>query len=425
MTPNTLQNRYLLRTPLQRLSAVLALCASPLLHAQSAPPPPEPTWRFSGFGTLGAGYHGTDGVQVRRDLDQARGYEGDRLGFRADTRLGVQATARFGPAWGVTVQGLSRLSRDNDWTPEVTWAFVRHSPTDWLDLRVGRLGVDIYPSGDSRHVGYAFTAARPAPEVYGMATDDRFDGADVTLSQPVGSGIASFKVYGGRGRGGYYLYGQSLANDSPVTVGANAQWSSEALTLKAAWGSTYTARDPSLQPLANALRQVPAVVSPMAGVRAAEIGISHHVNFASLGLLYDHGPLTVESTLGWERFTAFPRYEGWAGTVLAAWRIGAWKPYVGYARNRFTPDDKPLALPALNPQLVMLQSVYDRVVDRLRIDQRTVTLGARYDFGGNYALKFQVDHTDAAASTLFTDSAGMPVSDVSTTLYSVVLDFVF
>lgn len=413
------------RFPQQSLLAVLALCASPLLHAQSAAPDTDPIWRLSGFGTLGAGYHGSDGIQVRRDLEQARGYEGGKLGFRADTRLGVQASATFGPDWGVTVQGLSRLTRDNDWEPEIIWAFVRHSPTDWLDLRIGRLGVDIYPSSDSRHVGYAFTAARPAPEVYGMATEDRFDGADITVSHPLGSGIASFKVYGGRGRGGYYLYGEALANDSPVTVGANTQWSSEALTLKAAWGSTYTARDPSLQPLASALRQVPAVVSPMAGARAREIGISHHVNFASLGMLYEHGPLTVESTLGWERFTAFPRYEGWAGTVLAAWRIGAWKPYLGYARNRFTPDDKPLSLPALNPQLVMLQDAYDRVHDRLVFDQRTFTLGTRYDFGGNHALKFQIDHSDAAASTLFIGRTGMPVRDVSTTLYSVVLDFVF
>lgn len=408
---------------LRSLLAAGALCAS--LPAVATDPVDRSGWRLGGFGTLGAGYHGEEDVQVRRDLEQAGGYQGGRLGFRADTRIGVQASAHFGPRWGAAIQGIGRLSRDNDWKPEVSWAFVRHSPTDWLDLRFGRLGVDIYLNGDSRHVGYAFTAARPAPELYGMVTEDRFDGADLTVSRPLGSGIASLKIYGGRGRGGYRLYGRSLANDSPLVLGASATWNSQNLTLKASWGSTYTRNDPSLLPLASALRAVPAVVSADAATRADQIGRSHRVNFAGLGALYERGAFSVESTLGWERFDAFPEFEGWAGTVLAAYRLGAWKPYVGYARNSFKPDRRPLALPALSPQLIALQASYDSVTDRLRMDQHTVTLGVRYDIADNYALKFQLDRIDADASALLIDRQGMPVRDKSTTLYSIVLDFVF
>ena len=40
--------------------------------------------------------------------------------------------------------------------PHLVWGFVKHVPSDWLELRAGRLVTDIYLDGDSRHVGYAY-----------------------------------------------------------------------------------------------------------------------------------------------------------------------------------------------------------------------------------------------------------------------------
>lgn len=387
--------------------------------------PADHFFSLSGFGTVGAGYHGSEGLVYRRDLEQAGGYEGGRVGFRMDSRIGVQLNATFSPRLGAMVQSISQLSRDGDWAPEINWAFVRYSPTEWLDLRFGRLGADIYLNGDSRHVGYAFTSIRPSPEVYGLLAEDRFDGMDMTFSGALGQGIASLKLYGGHTRGGYYLYGRTIENDKIRTLGATLQWSSESLTLRAAWSDIYASDDESLQPLAAALRSVPAFISPDAAVRAGEIGHSHRIIFAGLGALYDNGPLSIEALLGWQRFDAFPDYEGWAGNVLVGYRIGSWKPYIGYGRNNLQPNKKPLSLPPLTPGLAQLQATYDEVIDRLHVDQRTVTAGVRYDFAPNAALKMQIDHTDAAYSPILLDDRGMSIKDRTATLYSIVVDFLF
>ncbi|MDY0057995.1 MAG: signal protein, partial [Methyloversatilis sp.] len=308
-------------------------------------------WHFGGFGTLGAGYHSREGVVYRRDLEQAGGIEGDRLGFRMDSRLGLQASASFNPRWSTTIQAVSRLNAEGNWAPMLSWAFVRYAPTDWLEVRAGRLGADIYLEGDSRHVGYAYTAARPPTEVYGVVTQDRFDGADLTLRTPIGGGLGSVKLYGGQSRGDFYLYGQRVTQDDATTVGATIEWTSDALTLKAAWADIHARDDRSLVTLRDALASVPLA---QAQLRASQIRTAHHITFAGLSARYESGPWSLQGILARETFSQFPRYSGWGSSVVAGYRVGAWKPYLTWGRISFEPDDSALTLPA-----PALQAVYD------------------------------------------------------------------
>jgi hypothetical protein len=106
--------------------------------------------------------------------------------------------------------------------------------------------------------------------------------------------------------------------------------------------------------------------------------------------------------------------------VVAGYRVGAWKPYLTWGRISFEPDDSALTLPA-----PALQAVYDRVVDRLTMNQRTFGAGVRYDFATDYALKVQIERIKASSSSILITPDGLPVRDTSLTLFTVVLDFVF
>lgn len=399
------------------LIALLAVSASSGVLADD--PATEQLWQFGGFGTLGAGYHNQENVVYRRDLEQAGGIEGDKLGFRLDTRIGLQASASFNPRWSTTIQAVSRLNGEGNWTPMLSWGFVRYAPTDWLELRAGRLGADIYLEGDSRHVGYAYTAARPPTEVYGVVTQDRFDGADLTLRAPVGDGLGSIKFYGGQSRGDFYLYGQRVTQDDATTVGATIEWATDTLTLKAAWADIHARGDLSLVQLRDALASVPLA---QAQLRASQIQTSHHITFAGLSARYENGPWSLQGILARETFSQFPRYSGWGSSVVAGYRIGAWKPYLTWGRISFEPDDSALTLPA---PAAALQAVYDRVVDRLTMNQRTFGAGVRYDFATDYALKVQIEKINASSSSILITPSGLPVRDASLTLFTVVLDFVF
>lgn len=405
-------------TTLRLLALLLSLSAGTAAGADADAE--EPVWRFGGFGTVGAGYHGSDGLTYRRDLEQAGGHEGGRLGFRGDSRIGVQASASFDARWSAQIQSVSRLDSEGKWTPQLSWTFLRYTPSDTLDMRIGRLGVDLYLDGDSRHVGYAFTTVRPAPEVLGVVTQDLFDGIDLTLRRPAGDGLLSLRLYGGHSRGDLSLYGNRFRPSDARRLGATLDWVSDGLTLRAAWGDTYTSHDRALAPLAAALAAVPDVVAQQ---RAAQIDASHHLTFAGLGALYERGPFSAQALFSWSRFSQFPTYRGNGASVLLAYRVGAWKPYISYSRLSLDPQEqRDLSLPA---PLAGLQATYDRAVDRLTMNQRSIGVGVRYDFARNYALKFQVDHIDAARSMLIVDARGMAARDVGMTLYSATLDFVF
>ncbi|WP_439535923.1 signal protein [Methyloversatilis sp.] len=405
-------------TTLRLLAILLTLTASSAACAEAGTQ--EPIWRFGGFGTLGAGYHGSDGLTYRRDLEQAGGHDGGRLGFRGDSRIGVQASASFDARWSAQIQSVSRLDSEGKWTPQLSWTFLRYTPSDTLDMRIGRLGVDLYLDGDSRHVGYAFTTVRPAPEVLGVVTQDLFDGVDVTARHPAGAGLLSLRLYGGRSRGDLSLYGSQYRPPDARRLGATLDWVSEGLTLRAAWGDTYTSQDTVLQPLASALLSAPF---PLARARGAQFDTSHHLTFAGLGFLYEQGPFSAQGMFSWSRFSQFPTYRGQGANVTLAYRVGAFKPYLTYSNISFDPKEpRDLSLPA---PYAALQSAYDRAVDRLTMNQRSIGVGVRYDFARDYALKFQVDRINAAESILIIDSRGMPARDVGMTLYSITLDFVF
>lgn len=399
------------------LSLVLVLHAS--VTAAASDGEAEPLWNFGGFGTLGAGYHNRENVIYRRDLEQAGGIESHKLGFRMDSRLGLQASASFTPQWSTTLQAVSRLSADGDWAPMLSWGFVRYAPTDWLEVRAGRLGADIYLEGDSRHVGYAYTAVRPPAEVYGVVTQDRFDGADLTVRTPFAGGLGSLKMYGGQSRGDFYLYGQRVTQDDATTLGATLEWTNDTLTLKAAWADIHASDDLSLVRLRDALASIPLA---QAQYRASQIKTSHHITFAGISARYESGPWSLQGILARETFSQFPRYAGWGSSVVAGYRVGPWKPYLTWGRISFVPEESALVLP---PAAAALQPVYEQVVGRLTMNQRSFGAGVRYDFATNYALKMQVEKVNASSSSILITPSGMPIRDVSLTLFSVVLDFVF
>ena len=159
-----------------------------------------------------------------------------------------------------------------------------------------------------------------------------------------------------------------------------------------------------------------------AQLRASQIQTSHHITFAGLSARYENGPWSLQGILARETFSQFPRYSGWGSSVVAGYRIGAWKPYLTWGRISFEPDDSPLALPA---PAAALQTAYDIVVDRLTMNQRTFGAGVRYDFATDYALKVQIEKINASSSSILITPSGHPVRDASLTLFTVVLDFVF
>jgi len=383
-------------------------------------------WAVSGFGTLGLAYHTERDTQFRRSFDQGEGARAGRLDAGVDSLFGLQLNRRLGEDWSAMVQVVARKDAVGDWAPKLSWGFVKYVPDNWMEIRVGRLTTDIYLDGDSRHIGYAYAGVRPIPDIYGRLAFDTFDGVDASFFSPLGSGMLKFKLYGGRTRGESYVHDHVYRFDHGRTLGSTLEWLSPEWTLRLAWGRMQNPHDHSLDPFRGVLRAASDALGPVLGAqlaaRAGEIDTRSEITFTGFGVGWDRGPVSLQLVGAEFAYNSFPDFEGWALGVTAAYRLGAWKPYVSYSKSVLAGDRRPLALP---PGLERLQSTYDNINRRLDQDQYAVGVGVRYDVTENAALKLQLDQIRAKRSSMLLDGEGMAVGPRSFSVMSVALDFVF
>ena len=120
--------------------------------------------------------------------------------------------------------------------------------------------------------------------------------------------------------------------------------------------------------------------------------------------------------------------------VTAGRRIGDWTPFVSYGRSRDTmpvvgqPEWQAALTPVIGPaaaaQAQLLGSFVTASVNGSRVRQSTWSIGARWDFHPQAALKLQWDSTrvDAFGSGLWTRADAGPARARAATA---VVDFIF
>lgn len=423
-----LRTNLVIAIEMTKISAALAalLCAAGLFgsmaHAAEADEASVSRWAVNGFGTLGAAHHDEDDTRFRRSVDQRGGVREGLVEIRNDSVLGVQLNGVLDSRWSVMAQAVTRQDVDRKWTPQLTWAFVKYMPNDWSEFRFGRMAVDIYLDGDSRHVGYVYTTARPYADVYGRLTFDTFDGVDATFQRTLGPGLVRLKLFGGRTRGDVYLNDSVYALEKGRTFGATVDWVGEELSLKLSWGSMVTTRDTQNDPLLMILQPV-AAYFPDAAERAAEITHSNRISYLGLGIGWERGPYSLQVVGTDMSMTVYPGFEGWGMGATAAYRIGSWKPFVTYSRSIIDPVERQLDLAKISNPLLSYAWPYAH--NYTRHDQYTAGVGVRWDFADNAALKLQADRVEAKRSSSLLDAAGNRTDARSFTLLSATLDFVF
>jgi hypothetical protein len=385
----------------------------------------HPAIQLQGFGTLGVARSDDGNAQFVRDLSQPGGLS-QGWSSKIDTLLGLQANISFDDHNEGVIQAVSRYHQDGSYTPELTWAFLRHEISPDSNLRLGRLGTEFFMLGDTRLVGYSNLTLRPPPDYFGSLVFTYIDGMDASITQPFAGGLACGKFYGGlspektsfgngatwdlRGSqllGGYvdYLKGPWQVRLSHAQVRFKKEIPIDDWLTAAGngWATPYLSNVPGME---------------MAGTKA---------HFSSLGLVYDEGPLQLQLMLN-RIDQDSPAYEdSKAGYAIAAYKFGSVTPYLGFSRVVSSMPPLPAPEASLPPALAgMLTILTEGMTTFSHSDQHTVFLGARWDLRQNIALKAQVDWIHGKPTSVFTfRNQNMSAWDGSMTVVSVALDFVF
>lgn len=405
------------------LTCVVLLGAGLYGPAACAGDPGAPTISFSGFGTLGLVHSSEANADFTTGLKPNGAGHTDAWSAGVDSRLGAQVWAEFTPRLTGVVQVVAEHRYDNSYMPRVEWANLKYQVTPDFSLRAGRIVLPTFLVSDYRKVGFANPWVRPPVEVYGLVPISNSDGVDASYRVNIGS--FAHRVQAFYGRTEPRLPGGGTASARNV-LGMSATSEFGAATVHVSYQRTNVTLA-TYAPLFDAFRQFGAQ-----GVALAEKydTAGKPFTFIGVGGMYDPGGwfLTGEWGLTDSNSVLGRRSAWYAG---GGYRIGKFTPYVTYARAKADNlSDPGLNVSALPPFLVGTATGLNSALNaRLssKAVQDTISVGARWDFMKNTALKLQFDHTRIAAGssgTLINLQPGFQAGG-KLNVVSATIDFVF
>jgi len=392
------------------LLAVSMAVARPAFANEAASATTWPAIEFKGFGTLGVARSDSRDSQFVRDLSQPDGL-GKHWSGKTDTMFGLQANLAIGPRTGAVMQGLVRYRYDGSWRPELNLAFLRHDLAPDFTLRAGRMGTEFYLQADARQVGYANTMLRPPVDYFGPIVVSYFDGIDASLTGDTGYGLLRGKLFAGW-----------AAEKTPVVKPHT--WDLRGSRMAGAY-LDYLNGPWQLRVSRSQIRfQHELPLDAVAGfpilTLAPELSIEgRHATYDSLGLIYDEGRLQIQGQVSSIHYATSAYEDTRAGYLMLAYRVGPVTPYLGYSRSRSR------AASLSTPTLPALQTAIRQFMAQTHSDQATYTLGARWDFQRNLALKAQLDMIRGDRASRFPQRYTQNDWDGNLNVFSLALDFVF
>ena len=408
-----------------------AACVATLLAVPFAALGQEaPRFTFGGYGTLGV-VHSSNGhadYLVDAFKPDGPGYT-HRWSPDVDSRLGLQASAAFGSRLSAVVQVLAQQRHDDTYTPVVEWANVKYEVTPDFSVRAGRVVLPIFMVTDSRRIGYANPWVRPPVEMYSLVPVTTNDGVDASYRLRAGEATATLQLTAGRSSSDFPSSSGFEAGTAEARklLAGNAVVEYGALTTRVSYGNARLTIE-ALEPFFDAFRQF--------GPAGIAIADRYHVNdrrvtFVGLGASYDPGRWFASGE--WAEFNTrsiVGKKRSWYVTGGA--RLGKFTPYATYARVDSEGDitDPGLPLAGLPPQLAPLAFGLNAALNMqlgAAPQQETISVGARWDFLRNAALKLQYDHVRLDEESRGTFGNIQPGFRTGSTvrLFSIAVDFVF
>lgn len=334
-------------------------------------------WRLSAFATLGvAATDSSDAALFRNGINTAGRESPD---FQGDSIIGLQASRSVGHGTDLTAQVIIRETQEERIEPRLAWAFARFTPLPEIELRVGRLRSPFFMYSDSIWINYANIWVRPPIEVYGLNPFSDLDGADLMWRSTFIGFDAELRPFAGRSV--LDLTGGREARLKRV-LGLNLTLHRDELSIHLGhaespfslpWGDQF------FLTVDRALR-----ASPFAAVSAELSGNDGYARFDSIGAQWDGGTYLFSAEYARRAVNRFT-------TSAHAWQITAGRrfgPFTTYLTSARQVADEPVTdadLSAIPP----LQGALNAFLQSRNTAQHSVTLGLRWDFHRNAALKLE------------------------------------
>jgi hypothetical protein len=425
--------------PVGLAAVITASCLSG--HQSFALDTLKPNYSFNGFSTLSAIYSDEDQADfVSSWLLQPNG-AGHTSQWHAgvDTKLGGQVNAQFNERLSAVLQVVVERQEDNAWAPAIEWANIRYRLNDNVSLRLGRTVLATFMVSDTRLVGYANPWIRGPQELYQIVPITNIDGVDVIYTRDFGDWRNTLQMTFGQTNQDLISDGELRARNS-FLLSNSLEY--DYATFRLAYLTAHLDLDtPESNALINAynylsdtlaltsgLEEAAAQASTIPG-RYALIDAPIEVYSAGLRLEPNNWLFIAEWALVTEA-NALSKAEAWYATL--GYRLDSVTPYLTLAEvNGDTPREPGVSTSGMPLPLATTTNAMNTGLNQFLSGashaQKSITLGIRWDFISNAALKLQYQHIDfdekSAGRLANVQPNFEPGNRVNT--FSAAIDFVF
>ena len=375
----------------------------------------DPSWAFSGFGTVGYVKTDTDiGLYAGPGQEFGAGKEGS---LAVDSKIGAQINAKANNVFSGTVQAISQRNGNGNFKPAIEWAFVKAQVTPGLSLRAGRIGAPLFAVSDFRSIGYSNLWLRTPLDVYAQVPFSHFDGADAIYQDTVGSTTLTAQVFGGK----------SDTHSSGVTVHVKQE---VGINVTAEFDNGLTLRVGRVQGKLNidtaSVNGLLAIIrsTPFASVADQMDAHDKDASFTGFGIAYDQGNWVANAEYTKRKTSSYVSdTTGWEATL--GYRVGKFTPYATVSQLKRDSSNVDNTIPTAVPQLAPLAAGVDTVLFRQNIAEKTDSIGVRWDAWKNIDIKAQYDRVKPGQGAVGVFNRVTTPLPSSVNVYSVAVDFVF
>lgn len=373
-----------------------------------------------GFGTLSGVYSDSESLAFRRDMTQEG--RARQFSLSQDSLLGVQADILFTDALKASVQIVGKDRINNSLDESITWANLSYDFNNSWNVRVGRIGSDLTLIGDVGNIGYAYEWVRPPVDFYGAIPFYHFDGAELLYRHSFEQGNLSAKIFYGRSSSSFkYKTSESEFDLSPFS-GLALRYENGGLTLRTAYARTEI--DSLQQSGIDNLRTLLRTYSFIPGVNEtlSQLDIKHSpIDYYTAGAVYRYNSwkwLAEVSYMDTDMATVLPSLSAYAGVVK---RFDDFAVFGLLAHTHTTRSTYSANAQLPEPLLSYVQTG----LNSTDFEQKTASVGIRWDVATNMALKAQWDRAWVAANQDLLWDGKSVTSDEQVNIFTLSMNFIF
>ena len=385
-------------------------------------------WSVKGFGTFGFSGTDIDEIGFVRSTTQTQDVTSS-WGVSTDSRLGLQVDVDINQSLHATVQWIARDHAGDFFEQNLDWAFLRWNLNDTTNIRAGRIGAELFLLSDYRNVGYAYPWMRPPHEFYSGLALYHFDGLEFNHKFHFNDDLLSLKLSAG------YSFNQvptgsseQIDLESPL-VGGSLKFESGNWTSRAGYSYLHLINKVLSEQLINALNE-PLVNLGIPGIKQVIPALSlkdSNIHYYSLGTAYDDGTWIAYAEASYldSSTNFFPSSA--SGYLSIGKRISNITLYSLFGISHSFQKNIDIPSPTLPiPQLEELHQVIDKALNKNGTDEKSISLGLRWDFHPNIAFKTQWSHywLGSNGTQLWQDST-LRDKSVQVNVWSLGVDFFF